>query len=309
MTEGVFYFNVSSLGKDSPNQFTVTAIDCNGIASVTQAVGTWPVVLITAPMDKNLGKNVNPYTYSVTNSAANPIRALVLTPAQSTSAVPHRPGGSWYLMQRTSGTNQLSSLLGGLMECLRPGSREHTIEVQASTASGVRTDTVKVNMQATVPQPTAKVVRLATGKYVKRTTNLNETAQFVPGDSIVFRATIHNANGQPVANATASIAVTGPQAKTILTGPSDANGIADGIWKTSPHRENQPAPHRDLHGHGQRCHGKRPCLGCVTDVRTVHNNSEIIRQSTVLQILFPRAKGGLRGFLSGSRRAASLPPP
>ena len=72
MTEGVFYFNVSSLGKDAPNQFTVTAIDCNGIASVTQAVGTWPVVLITAPMDKNLGKNVNPYTYSVTNSADQP---------------------------------------------------------------------------------------------------------------------------------------------------------------------------------------------------------------------------------------------
>ena len=46
-----------------------------------------------------------------------------------------------------------------------------------------------------------------------------------------------------MANATASIAVTGPQAKTILTGPSDANGIADGIWKTSaPSRKSTGTP-------------------------------------------------------------------
>ncbi len=251
MTEGVFYFNVSSLGKDSPNQFTVTAIDCNGIASVTQAVGTWPVVLITAPMDKNLGKNVNPYTYSVTNSSENPIRALVFDPG-AVSQVQYRIdlAGSWYPMQRTSGTNpSYPHLWEASWNASALASGEHTIEVQASTASGVRTDTVKVNVQATVPQPTAKVVRLATGKYVKRTTNLNETAQFVPGDSIVFRATIKNSSDQPVPNATASIAVTGPQAKTILTGPSDANGIADGIWKTSaPSRKSTGTPSGDYTG-------------------------------------------------------------
>ena len=245
MTEGVFYFNVSSLGKDSPNQFTVTAIDCNGIASVTQTVGTWPVVLITAPMDKNLGKNVNPYTYSVTNSAANPIRALVFDTG-TVNQVQYRIdlAGSWYPMQRTSGTNpNYPHLWEASWNASALASGEHTIEVQASTASGVRTDTVKVNVQATVPQQTAGVVSLVTGKYVKRTTNLNTTSLFTPGDSIVFRATIHNANGQPVANATASIAVTGPQAKTILTGPSDANGIADGIWKTSaPSRKSTGTP-------------------------------------------------------------------
>ena len=124
MTEGVFYFNVSSLGKDSPNQFTLTAIDCNGIASVTQPVGTWPVVLITAPMDKNLGKNVNPYTYSVTNSAANPIRALVFDTG-TVNQVQYRidMAGSWYPMTRTAGRPQLSSPLGGHLERLRPGLR------------------------------------------------------------------------------------------------------------------------------------------------------------------------------------------
>ena len=242
MTEGVFYFNVSSLGKDSPNQFTVTAIDCNGIASVTQTVGAWPVVLITAPMDKNLGKNVNPYTYSVTNSAANPIRALVFDPG-TVSLVQYRidTAGSWYPMARAA--SSYPHLWEGTWNASALASGEHTIEVQATTASGVRTDTVKVNVQATVPQPQAKVATLATGKYVKRTTNLSPAITFVPGDSIVFRATVTNSSGAPLPNATVRISVAGPQTMTVLTGPSDANGIADGIWKTSaPSRKSAGTP-------------------------------------------------------------------
>ena len=114
---------------------------------------------------------------------------------------------------------------------------------QATTASGVRTDTVKVNVQATVPQPQAKVATLATGKYVKRTTNLSPAITFVPGDSIVFRATVTNSSGAPLPNATVRISVAGPQTMTVLTGPSDANGIADGIWKTSaPSRKSAGTP-------------------------------------------------------------------
>ncbi len=244
-TEGVFYFNVSSLGKDSPNQFTVTAIDCNGIASVTQNVGTWPVVLITAPMDKTLGKNVNPYTYTVTNSAANPIRALVFDPG-TVSQVQYRiDGGAWYHMQRPSTSNpNYAYLWEASWNASALASGEHTIEVQATTASGVRTDSVKVNMQSTQPQQTAGVSTLVTGKYAKRSTNLTPADTFFQGDSIVFRATIKNPiSGAPVAGATARIDVTGPTTMTVLTGPSDANGIADGIWKTSaPSRKSAGTP-------------------------------------------------------------------
>jgi hypothetical protein len=247
MTEGVFYFNVSSLGKDSPNQYTLTAIDCDGIASVTQPVGTWPVVLITAPMDRNLGKNVNPYTYSVTNSAANPIRALVFDTG-TVSQVQYRidMAGSWYPMARTASDNpSYPHLWEGIWNASALASGEHTIEVQASTASGVRTDTVKVNVQATVPQQTAGVATLITGKYGKRSTSFTQFGTFAPGDSIVFRATIKNAGGQPLPNATATITVSGQGLPTItvLTGPSDANGDADGIWKTSaPSRKSTGTP-------------------------------------------------------------------
>jgi hypothetical protein len=248
MTEGVFYFNVSSLGKDSPNQYTVTAIDCNGIASVTQTVKVWPVVLITAPMDKTLGKNVNPYTYSVTNSAANPIRALVFDTG-TVNQVQYRidMAGSWYPMQRAAANYPYLWEASWNASALASG--EHTIEVQATSASGMRTDSVKVNMQSTQPQQKAGVASLATGRYPKRSTTLTTATEFTRGESIVFRATIKNAGGQPLANATATITVSGTDSGqglptvTVLTGPSDANGDADGIWKTSaPSRRSTGTP-------------------------------------------------------------------
>jgi hypothetical protein len=149
MTEGVFYFNVSALGKDSPNQYTVTAIDCNGIASVTQNVNTWPVVLITAPMDRHLGGIVNPYSYSVPNSSANPIRALVFDTA-AVSQVQYRidAAGAWYPMQRTATSNpNYPHLWEATWNASALASGEHTIEVQA-TGSTARTDTVRVYVQA-----------------------------------------------------------------------------------------------------------------------------------------------------------------
>ena len=99
-------------------------------------------------------------------------------------------------------------------------------------------------------------------------------------------------------NATASITVTGPQAKTILTGPSDANGIADGIWKTSaPSRKSTGTPSGDLHGHGQRRDGKRLCLGRGSNIRDVHNTEITLQRiGSANPPLSPFAKGGLRGI-------------
>jgi hypothetical protein len=234
MTEGVFYFNVSSLGKNSPNQYTLTAIDCDGIASVTQSVKTWPVVLITAPMDKTLGKNVNPYTYTVTNSTNNPIRALVFDTGTVNQVQYRIDGGVWKPMQHPAANNpNYNYLWEASWDASALASGEHTIEVQATTASGVRTDSVKVNMQSTQTQQKARVVSLQTGRYGKRGTTLTTADEFTRGESVVFRATIKNAADQPIPGATVSITITGPLGLTIQAGPSDARGYADGIWKTS----------------------------------------------------------------------------
>ena len=138
MTEGVIYFNVASLGKSSENLYNIVAIDCNGISTVPLAVGTWPAVLITAPLDKNLGIIDNPFTYNIPSSGSNPIRALVFDKNPVTD-VQYRidQTGDWHPMTRVANNPYLweaecsISLSGG----------DHTVEVRA-VGSTTRTDII-----------------------------------------------------------------------------------------------------------------------------------------------------------------------
>ena len=155
MTDGVFYFNISALGKDSPNQYTVTAIDCNGISSVTQNVGTWPVVLITAPMNRSLGGTANPYAYTVTNATSNPIRALVFDQAAVSQVQFTIDGGTTWVSMAPVAEN--SPIWQGEWNASSLPEGEHTINVRAVTTSGTRTDSVTtyVKSQSTQTPPVA----------------------------------------------------------------------------------------------------------------------------------------------------------
>lgn len=79
MSDGVLYLNVASLTKSEGNNYNIVAIDNNGISTVSQIVGIWPAVIITAPLDKDLGMRNNPYTSNITDLSGDttPIRALV----------------------------------------------------------------------------------------------------------------------------------------------------------------------------------------------------------------------------------------
>jgi Fibronectin type III domain/Bacterial Ig domain/Calcineurin-like phosphoesterase len=149
MTNGLFYMNVSALGKDSPNQYTVAAIDCNGISSVTQTKGVWPVVLITAPMDRRLGGVVNPYAYTVPNGATNPIRALVFDPTTVTLVQFRVSGGNWQSMDKSLSGN--SALWQGVWDASTLAAGEYSLEVQATTGSGVRSDAVTTYIESPLP--------------------------------------------------------------------------------------------------------------------------------------------------------------
>ena len=142
--DGVYYFNIASLGKSSENQYSIIAVDCNGISIVTQDVRTWPVVLITAPLGKDLGATANPYVYDVPNSSRNPIRALVFDPNEI-AGVHYRIDGSgiWHPMSPVSGNPHLWEALWNA-STLTKG--EHTVEVQAASASGIRTDLITVQV-------------------------------------------------------------------------------------------------------------------------------------------------------------------
>ena len=104
LTPGIYYMNVASLGKSAENQYAVMAVDGNGLSLVPAQKGVWPVVMITAPVDRALGTNPNPYTYEIPQKSNNPIRALVFD-SNPVSQVQFSIDGSpvWQDMQQIEG--------------------------------------------------------------------------------------------------------------------------------------------------------------------------------------------------------------
>jgi hypothetical protein len=142
---GVHYYNVRSLGKDSGNYYSIVAIDSNGLSTVTPASNTWPVALITAPVDKYIGGAVNPYAYTVPARSDNFVRALVFDASTSTQVSYRIDGGTtWYAMTRAAAG---SPIWQGAWDAsaLAPG--EHTIQVRAVSTSTVY-DSVTVQVTA-----------------------------------------------------------------------------------------------------------------------------------------------------------------
>ena len=94
--------------------------------------------------------------------------------------------------------------------------------------------------QATDP---AGVSFLETGIYTGKGNARTYTAQttFAPGDGVVIRTyVVDNVTGLPLADATVDLLITGPESLTIITGPSDAAGIAEATWQTKAPKRNDP---------------------------------------------------------------------
>ncbi len=79
MSEGVLYLNAASLTRNSEHNYNIVAIDNNGVSTTAPNKGVWPAVIITAPLDKNLGMENDPYTAGAADitGGSTPIRALV----------------------------------------------------------------------------------------------------------------------------------------------------------------------------------------------------------------------------------------
>ncbi len=230
---GFFYLNVASLGKSSSNQYSVFAIDCNGISSTTRAVGNWPVVLITAPVDRYYGNVTSPYGYDVPASSSSPIRALAFDP-NGISRMDYRIDSSstWYPMTNVAANPKLWS---AAWDSSAVAQGDHTIEVRATNGTGgtsSNTITTRV-LQSQPPQPQDRIDSLTTGKYVKQ----NKTTTFVPGttfyqgDTVVLRAQVMTGT-TPLAGATVTLSITGPEILNLTTGASNSQGIAEAKWAT-----------------------------------------------------------------------------
>jgi hypothetical protein len=232
---GFFYFNVASLGKSSSNQYTIFSIDCNGIASKTMTINTWPAVLITAPVDVNLGGN-NPYAYTVPASSSNAIRALVFDQNDVSSVRYRIDGGTqWFNMTQVP---QNPRLYQAVWNASTLSSGSHTIEVQASSASGTRSDVLTTTVAGSVQMPKVQASSIETGAYItsgtrkSKVTSWKTISVFTQGDKIVFRISVKGNSGTAVSGATVQLAITGPSATT-LTAASDAGGMAEASWQTS----------------------------------------------------------------------------
>jgi hypothetical protein len=132
LTEGVYYMNVASLGKSDKNQYAVMAVDGNGLSIVPAQKGLWPVVLITAPVDRYLGSHENPYSYEIPQKANNPIRALVFDP-NPVSQVQFSIDLTleWQDMQRIEGTPIWQGYWNAATAA--PGDHLITVRAQGST--------------------------------------------------------------------------------------------------------------------------------------------------------------------------------
>jgi hypothetical protein len=144
---GLYYMNMASLGKESEMtgdyKYAVMAIDGNGISFVPAQPHVWPVVMITAPVDRSLGTNPNPYAYEVPPGRNNPIRALVFD-EQPVSQVQFAIDGSaaWQDMQKLEGKPIWEGRWNAAMAA--PGA--HTIAVRAQGSTTVtKSSTTYIN--------------------------------------------------------------------------------------------------------------------------------------------------------------------
>jgi hypothetical protein len=78
-----------------------------------------------------------------------------------------------------------------------------------------------------------------TGKGKAKTFQAQTT--FNAGDGVVIRTyVVDNVTGLPLANATVDLLITGPETLTLVTGLSDANGVAEVTWQTKAAGKRNP---------------------------------------------------------------------
>ena len=145
LSRDIFYMNYSSLGEEDQDHFAVIAVDGNGVSMVPGQHGLWPVVCITAPMDRCLGDCTNPYAYDIPQARVSPIRALVFDEDENpVTQVEFRMDetGDWQPMQQVDA----SSLWAGTWDASAATPGSHIIEVRAQGPTTVtdRIETVVV---------------------------------------------------------------------------------------------------------------------------------------------------------------------
>jgi PKD repeat protein len=114
----------------------------------------------------------------------------------------------------------------------------YTVSLTVTGPGG--TDSVERTNYIIVDEPPAQdpvgVTMIETGSYTgrgkRKTFQVQDPPDFPQGAEIVFHAYVEDGVG-PLPNAVVVIGISGPEATTLTSGPSDSNGITEAKWKTS----------------------------------------------------------------------------
>jgi PKD repeat protein len=120
----------------------------------------------------------------------------------------------------------------------------YTVSLTVSGESGSDAETKPDYITVTEPQAQnlAGVTSIGTGIYSRsgKTRIFHPQLDFIQGDEVVIRAQVYDSTNRVyVSNAVVVIGITeitGPEATTLTSGPSDSDGIAEARWKTSAPR-------------------------------------------------------------------------
>ena len=91
-------------------------------------------------------------------------------------------------------------------------------------------------------QAQAGVTAMETGFYSGKGKNrtFNPATTFAPGDEVTVRVRVVDAGGAPVAGAVVDLEISGPEAHSLTSGQSDADGWAEATWNTQkPNKRGQ----------------------------------------------------------------------
>jgi hypothetical protein len=122
------------------------------------------------------------------------------------------------------------------------GSDSFTYQVRDSAGAVSNVATVAITVTATGGGQQAGVSVMTLGLLSGKGKNqvFTETSVFTQGDEVVIRSLVTDGAGNPVADATVTVEISGPEAVTFDSDPSGADGIAQASWKTSaPNKRGQ----------------------------------------------------------------------
>ena len=189
MRTGVIYLNTASLAKSEEGHYRIVAVDNNGVSTVSMDAKTWPAVIITAPLDRNLGMAADPYTAGAADltGSSTPIRALVFdrNPVQRVEYTMYKIAtnvGSfvegavsgvvvevvdeeraWNPMTQVSAGHPLYPYLWEADCPNPPGGGDYTVEVRA-TGSSTRSDRVPTAFPEEPVSGAGCFIRAASGR-------------------------------------------------------------------------------------------------------------------------------------------------